>query len=153
MLSVVAANVASVHCPPLVFGGLVVPAGTLFAGASLTLRDLVHDTAGIRGVTAGILTGAGLSAVVAGPQIAVASVLAFTASEVVDARIYARLRHRGRTAAVAASNAAGLVVDSVLFVPLAFGDLAAVPGQLVGKTLATALTLAALHTARWAVSR
>jgi uncharacterized PurR-regulated membrane protein YhhQ (DUF165 family) len=145
LLSVVAANIASVHWPPFVFGGLLVPAGTVFAGTSLTLRDLVHDTLGGRGVAAGIGAGAGLSAVLASPQIAVASVVAFTASEIVDALIYTRLRRRTRLGAVAASNAVGLVVDSALFVPLAFGSFAAVPGQIVGKTAATLVTLAALH--------
>jgi hypothetical protein len=33
----------------------------LFAGASLTVRDLVHDALGVRGVAAGILADAGSS--------------------------------------------------------------------------------------------
>ncbi|MGW5053984.1 VUT family protein [Actinokineospora sp. NPDC004072] len=148
LLLVVAANVASTHWPPLVIGGLHVPVGTAFAGAGLTARDLVHDNLGPRGVTAGILAGAGLSAWCASPQIAAASAVAFTASEIVDALIYTKLRHRSRLGAVTASNAGGLVVDSALFVPLAFGSLTAVPGQLLGKTVATLLTLAVLHTAR-----
>lgn len=148
LLSVVAANVASTHWAPLVIGGLVIPAGTVFAGATLTLRDLVHDTHGIRGVAAGIAAGAALSSVFASPEIAVASVVAFTASEIVDALIYTKLRHRSRLGAVAGSNAGGLVIDSVLFVPLAFGSVTAVPGQIVGKTVATFLTLAALQIAR-----
>lgn len=143
--SVAAANVASVHLAPLVVGGLVVPAGTLFAGACLTARDMLHDTLGPRWVAAGIPVGAGLSAVLASPQIAAASVVAFTVSEVLDSLVYARLRRRTRLGAVAASNAAGLVVDSLLFVPLAFGNFAAVPGQIVGKTVATILTLGDLH--------
>lgn len=145
LFSVVAANVASVHLAPLVVGGLVVPAGTLFAGACLTARDMLHDTLGPRWVAAGILVGAGLSAVVASPQIAAASVVAFTVSEVLDSLVYMRLRPRTRLGAVAASNAAGLVVDSLLFVPLAFGNFVAVPGQIVGKTVATILTLGDLH--------
>ncbi|WP_399343972.1 VUT family protein [Umezawaea sp. Da 62-37] len=148
LLSVVAANMASVHWQPLVIGGLVIPAGTVFAGASLTARDLVHDTLGTRGVVAGIAAGAGLSLVFASPQIAVASVVAFTASEIVDALIYTRVRHRSWLRAVAVSNAGGLVIDSVLFVPLAFGSVTAVPGQIVGKTVATLLTLAALQITR-----
>jgi queuosine precursor transporter len=153
LLSVVAANIASVHWPPFVVGGLVVPAGTVFAGTSLTARDLVHDRLGARGVAVGIAAGAGLSAVLGSPQIAVASVVAFTASEIVDALIYTRLRHRSRLGAVAASNMGGLVVDSVLFVPLAFGSFTAVPGQLVGKAVATLLTLAALQFATVAARR
>lgn len=153
LLSVIAANIASVHWPPLVVGGLVIPAGTVFAGTSLTARDLVHDRLGAHGVAVGIAAGAGLSAVLASPQIAVASVVAFTASEIVDALIYTRLRHRSQLGAVAASNLGGLVVDSALFVPLAFGGFTAVPGQLVGKALATLLILAALRIARAIVCR
>jgi uncharacterized PurR-regulated membrane protein YhhQ (DUF165 family) len=145
LFAVVAANVASVHLAPLMVGGLVVPAGTLFAGASLTARDILHDTLGPRWVAAGILVGAGLSAVVASPQIAAASVVAFTVSEILDSLVYTRLRRRTRLSAVAVSNVAGLVVDSLLFVPLAFGNFAAVPGQIMGKTIATILTLGDLH--------
>lgn len=145
LLSVIAANVASVTWPPILVAGLLVPAGTLAAGVSLTGRDLLHDVLGVRGVAVGIVAAAGLSAVLATPRIAVACVVAFTASEILDTLVYARLRPRTRLGAVAASNLAGLVVDSVLFVPLAFGDLTAIPGQIAGKTAATVLTLALLH--------
>lgn len=111
--SVVAANIASVHWPPLDVGGLLVPAGTVFAGTSLTARDLVHDRLGTRGAAAGIAAGAGLSAVVASPQIAVASVVAFTASEIVDTLICTRLRHRSRMGAVAASLATLLTLAAL----------------------------------------
>ena len=147
LLSVVAANSASVRWPPLVVDELVVPAGTVFAGASLTVRDVVHDTLGTRGAAVGIVAGAGLSAVFASPQIAVASVVAFAASEIVDSLIYARLRHRSPLGGVAASNAGGLVADSALFVPLAFGGFTAVPGQLVGKAASTLVALAVLQIA------
>ncbi|MBB5808899.1 hypothetical protein F4560_008667 [Saccharothrix ecbatanensis] len=136
LLSVVVANIASVYWSPLVVGGLIVPSGTVFAGTSLTARDLVHDWLGARRMAVAIAAGVGLSAVLASPQIAVASVVAFTASEIVDALIYTRLRHRSRLGAVAVSNTGGLMVDSALFVPLAFGSVTAVPGQLVGKAVA-----------------
>ncbi len=145
LLAVVAANIASVRWPPLVVGGLLVPTGTVFAGTSLTARDLVHGRLGACGVSVGIAAGAGLSAASASPQIAVASVVAFTASEIVDALVCTRLLHRSRLGAVAALNMGGLVVDSTLFVPLAFGGFTAVPGQIVGKAVATLLTLAALR--------
>lgn len=148
LFAVVAANIASVHLPALLVTGLVVPEGTLFAGASLTARDLLHDTVGGRGVTASIVVGAGLSAVLASPGIAVASAVAFTASELIDAMVYARLCHRHRLIAVAVSNTAGLVSDTLLFVPLAFHSFATAPGQVAGKTAATVLTLVALHLGR-----
>jgi len=154
--SVVMANWASTHWSAMLVGSLIVPAGTLWAGVTLTLRDLLHEALDTSGVVAAIVVGAWLSWSLASPQIAVASVVAFAASETFDSVIYARIRMRSRLGAVVGSNVAGLVSDSVLFVPLAFGSFAAVPGQILGKTVATVLTVAALllaKTVRRAVSR
>lgn len=144
--TVVAANWASTHWPAVLVGSLVVPAGTLWAGVTFTLRDLLHDALGGRGVAAAIAVGAGLSWMLASPQVATASVVAFTVSELLDSAVYARLRPRSRVRAVVGSNVLGLLVDSVLFVPLAFGSFTAMPGQILGKTVATVLTVAALLT-------
>lgn len=148
LFSVVAANIAAAHLPVLAVAGLLVPAGTLFAGLSLTARDLLHDIVGTRGLAAGMAAGAGLSAVLASPGVAVASVVAFTVSELVDALAYTWLHEGHCLIAVGVSNVAGLVTDSLLFVPLAFGSFAAVPGQVAGKTAATVLSLVALHLGR-----
>jgi len=146
--AIVTANWASTHWPAMVFGQFVVPAGTLWAGLTLTLRDVLHEALGPHGVTAGIAIGAGVSWLYASPQIAVASVVAFAVSEILDSAVYAVLRQRSRLGAVVGSNITGLLVDSLLFVPLAFGSLAAVPGQLVGKTAATILTVSLLALTR-----
>jgi len=154
--TIVLANWASTHWSPLEFGAVVVPAGTLCAGMTFTLRDLLHEALGGRGVLGAIAAGAGLSWLLATPQIAVASVLAFTTSELVGSIVYGRLRGWSVLGAVTASNLVGLGIDSVLFVPLAFGGFALVPGQVLGKTVATVLTVAALlavKTARQAVRR
>ena len=143
--TVVTANWTSIHWSALVLGQVVVPAGTLWAGITFTLRDLLHDTLGAWGVITGIAVGTGMSWLLASPQIAVASVVAFAVSETLDSVIYTLLRHRSRIWAVAMSNVVGLLVDTLLFVPLAFGSLTAVPGQLVGKTIATALALPLLR--------
>jgi uncharacterized PurR-regulated membrane protein YhhQ (DUF165 family) len=89
--TVVAANWASTHWPAVPVGSLFVPAGTLWAGVTFTLRDLLHDSLGGRGVAAAIAGGAGLSWLLASPQIATASVVAFTVSELLDSAAYARL--------------------------------------------------------------
>src|SRR5437763_8387559 len=82
--SVVMANWASTHWATLLVGSLIVPAGTLWAGVTLTLRDLLHEALGTTGVVAAIVVGAWLSWLLASPQIAVASVVAFAVSECVD---------------------------------------------------------------------
>jgi uncharacterized PurR-regulated membrane protein YhhQ (DUF165 family) len=95
--SVVMANWASTHWAALLIGSLIVPAGTVWAGMTLTLRDLLHETLGASGVVAAIVVGAWLSWSLASPQIAVASVVAFAMSEGVDSIIYGRARSSART--------------------------------------------------------
>jgi queuosine precursor transporter len=128
--------------------GLLAPAGVYAAGLTFTFRDLVHDGLG-RGWTFGaIVAGAALSALVS-PQFALASGAAFLLSETADLLVYTPLRRRHWLGAVAASNTVGLAVDSALFLTLAFGSLAFLPGQLLGKLWMTALAVGVL----WAVRR
>ena len=118
--------------------GLMAPAGVYFAGLAFTLRDLLHESAGSRRVIVAILIGAALSAFLEnGERIALASAVAFLLSESLDMVVYSPLRHRRWLLAVVLSNIVGLVVDSVVFLWLAFGSLAFLPGQLVGKALTT----------------
>lgn len=142
--SIVAANVTLqlVGLIPVGFG-LMAPAGVLWAGAALTLRDLVQDRLGRRAVLAAIVGGAALSWLVS-PAFAVASGTAFLISESVDFAVYTPLRHRWWTVAVAVSNTVGLVVDSALFLWLAFGSLDFLAGQIVGKLYVTAATVVVL---------
>lgn len=123
--------------------GLAAPAGVYFAGLAFTLRDLTHEALGRRAVLAAIAAGAACSALVS-PRFALASGTAFLLSELADYAVYAPLRRRHWLGAVALSNAVGLVLDSVLFLGLAFGSLAFLPGQVVGKAWMTALALALL---------
>jgi uncharacterized PurR-regulated membrane protein YhhQ (DUF165 family) len=123
--------------------GLLAPAGVYFAGLAFTFRDLTQESLGRRWTFGAILLGAGLSALVS-PQFALASGVAFLLSETADLLVYSPLRERHWLGAVALSNTVGLVVDSALFLLLAFGSLAFLPGQLVGKGLMTVLAVAVL---------
>jgi uncharacterized PurR-regulated membrane protein YhhQ (DUF165 family) len=128
---------------PIPFG-LVAPAGVYFAGLSFTARDLLQDTAGRWWTVGGILLGAALSALLS-PQLALASGVAFLVSEGLDMAVYTPLRARGHwLGAVGTSNTVGAVVDSALFLWLAFGSLALLPGQVVGKLLMTLPAIAVL---------
>lgn len=133
------------HCLPNgpcvipVLPGLMAPSGVLMVGAALVLRDAVHHRLGGRWAIACILAGAALSAFIASPALVIASAVAFLLSELADYAVYAPLRAKGAALAVAASGVAGAVVDSVLFLGIAFGSLAYAPGQIVGKLMATVL--------------
>lgn len=116
--------------------GLMAPAAVFFVGVTFTARDFL----GTRSRTVVlILLGAALSALLADPRIAVASGAAFLFSELSDLAVYYRLRvRRGWVAAVVASNTVGAVVDSAIFLTLAFGSLDFLAGQVVGKLYMTA---------------
>lgn len=132
--------------------GHVAPAGVYFAGLAFTLRDITHDTLGRRWVLVAIVVGAALSYAIS-PAFALASGVAFLVSELFDFAVYAPLRKRHWLGAVALSNTVGLLVDSVLFLWLAFGSLAFIEGQIVGKLWMTALAVIVLWWGRRAVSQ
>jgi uncharacterized PurR-regulated membrane protein YhhQ (DUF165 family) len=123
--------------------GLMAPAGVYFAGLAFTFRDLIQDALGRRWTYAAIVIGAGLSAFLSGP-LALASGVAFLFSETADLLVYTPLRRRHWLGAVAASNTVGLVIDSALFLWLAFGSLDFLIGQVVGKLWVTALAVLVL---------
>jgi uncharacterized PurR-regulated membrane protein YhhQ (DUF165 family) len=141
--------------------GLAAPAGVYFAGLAFGLRDALHERGGRTWVLAAIGVGAGVSLVVEDAvtvpggyaPIAVASGVAFAVSELADLAIYEPLRQRRWTAAVVASNCVGAVVDSLLFLVLAFGSTAHWVGNTVGKVYMIAVALPIVWYARRAVSR
>lgn len=123
--------------------GLMAPAGVYFAGLAFTFRDLTQESMGRKWAVGAILIGAALSAFLS-PSLALASGAAFLLSELADFAVYTPLRQRSWLGAVALSNTVGLVVDSILFLTLAFGSLQFLPGQVVGKAWMTALAVALL---------
>jgi queuosine precursor transporter len=149
--TIFAANLAITYVGIVPVGfGLLAPAGVYFAGLAFSLRDALQETLGRRWVIAAIVVGALISASLSA-QLALASGLAFLISELADFMVYTPLRRRGWLGAVVASNIVGVVVDSALFLWLAFGSLAFLPGQIVGKLWMTALAVAAIYA--WRRSR
>jgi uncharacterized PurR-regulated membrane protein YhhQ (DUF165 family) len=63
----------------------------------------------------------------------VASGVAFLLSELADLAVFTPLQRRRFLLAVLASSVVGLVVDSAVFLYLAFGNLDYLTGQVVGK--------------------
>lgn len=121
---------------------LMAPAGVYAVGVALVLRDVLHELTGPPVVLAGVAAGAALSVAVAAPGLVAASAVAFTVSELLDLGVYTPLRRNGWTVAALTSSTVGLAADSVLFLWLAFGSLAFLPGQIVGKTVAVVAAVA-----------
>jgi queuosine precursor transporter len=107
--------------------GLMAPSGVIMAGAALVLRDLVQRRLGMAASSVAILV--------------IASAVAFLLSEFADLAVYTPLAQRGLIAAVVVSSVVGLVVDSIVFLWLAFGSLEFLLGQIVGKAWMVALSI------------
>jgi uncharacterized PurR-regulated membrane protein YhhQ (DUF165 family) len=139
-------NVGSV-CPPKspcllpVAPGLMAPSGVLMIGVALVLRDLVQRRLGIEYGIGAVVAGAALSAGFAPPSLVIASGVAFLLSEAIDLAVYTPLARRRLVLAVVASSMVGLVVDSLVFLWLAFGSLEFLGGQIVGKAWMVLLSI------------
>ncbi|MCQ4162253.1 VUT family protein [Roseomonas sp. GC11] len=113
--------------------GVMAPSGVLMIGLALVLRDFVQRRLGLGFAWAAILAGTALSATLAAPSLVIASAVAFLLSETADLLVYTPLQRRSLVLAVLASGVVGLVVDSVFFLGIAFGDLSFLGGQVIGK--------------------
>jgi queuosine precursor transporter len=139
----------TVHVP---FTTYVAPAGVFCIGAVLVFRDWMQQLRGLLWTmplvyVAGLVSwGVGdLAGWTSLEKIAIASVVAFTVSETVEALVFTPLRRRNLTTGVALSATVGNALDSFLFLTIAFSSTAFFWGQFWGKTemiaLGTALTL------------
>jgi uncharacterized PurR-regulated membrane protein YhhQ (DUF165 family) len=121
--------------------GLLAPSGVTMVGIALVLRDLVQRRLGTTVSALAVLLGSGLSAFYAPPSLVIASATAFLLSEFADLAVYTPLARRRLVTAVIASTCAGLVVDSIVFLWLAFGSLEFLAGQIVGKAWMVLLSI------------
>ena len=128
--------------------GLMAPSGVMTVGIALVLRDVVQRCLGAPYGLLAVFLGTMLSMLVAGSDLASASGAAFLLSELADFAVYTPLQRRGLVLAVIASAAVGLVIDSVVFLWLAFGSLDFLVGQIVGKAWAVVIAVPFLRLLR-----
>lgn len=128
--------------------GLHAPSGVLVIGAALVLRDMVQEVGGVRAALLAIAIGGVLSWLVAPPALVTASVAAFALAELADLAVYTPLRERRLGLAVLASGFVGSVIDSAVFLWLAFGSLDFIAGQVLGKLWVSIIAFGFLATRR-----
>ena len=121
--------------------GVMAPSGVLMIGIALVLRDLVQRRLGVAWAVGAILAGAALSAAIAPPTLVMASAVAFLLSELADLAVYTPLARRRLVLAVVLSGLVGLVIDSIVFLWLAFGSLDFLAGQVIGKAWMIVLSI------------
>ena len=119
--------------------GLTAPSGVLLIGVALVLRDLLQESAGWKVSILAVVLGSVVSWLTSDPFIAVASAVAFLSAETLDLLVYTPLRKKGKHIAVLLSGVVGSLVDSILFVYIAFGSIEFSLGNTVGKLYATVL--------------
>lgn len=152
LAAIVAANLSIAR-----FGPGAAPVNAfLFIGFDLVARDRLHDNWQGAGLLwkmgALILAGGVLTYALNGAagRIAMASTIAFSIAAIGDGILYHLLRRRGWYVRSNGSNVAGAILDSALFLPLAFGVFpwAAMAGQLVAKVAGGALWSAVIDRVR-----
>ena len=119
-----------------VWPGIMAPSGVLMAGVALVLRDGLQAKLGVRWSLYAIIIGAALSALF---------------SELADLVVYTPMRKKWPAWAIMASGLVGSMVDSAIFLSLAFGSIEFIFGQVLGKfwmSLAVALLIGYLHSRR-----
>jgi uncharacterized integral membrane protein (TIGR00697 family) len=167
---------------PVAVGGVVVPAAVFLYTLTFTLIDLLNERLGKPAARQVVITAFAANLLLAGytqlairlpaapffegqaafasvlggtPRIVAASLVAYLASALVDTEIFAWWRARvggPRWARVLASNAVSTLVDSVLFVGIAFaGVLPVAPlihGQYLVKMAVTLVSLPLIYALR-----
>lgn len=132
---------------PLLGFGPIVPAGLYWAGLSFGVRDALQEVGGTRLTVAAIVVGTGIAWSIA-PSFAVASGVAFLLAELLDLAVYTPLRDRRWVTAVVASNIAGSVLDSLVFLSIAFGTTTGWVDLTIGKAIMILPGLAVVWAAR-----
>ena len=160
LLTIAAANVLTAKFDPLFLAGgvLIIPVGSVLAGAVFVLRDMVQLIHGRTNTYKLILWATLLSVTLSHAlgdtaHVAAASMAAFFVSEAVDTEIFTRLR-TSLSARVLVSGVVGGFIDSTIFVvfglsPMGAGVLPwnlvpfAIMGQILAKLLAQVVALLA----------
>lgn len=127
---------------------LMAPSGVLVIGIAFVLRDLVQRFSGVPWGLGCVVIGTLISALLSPPALIIASAASFAFSELMDFAVYTYLQKRGFILAVAVSSVLASVIDSAMFLVLAFGSTEFIAGQIVGKWLSICAAIIVLHVFR-----
>ncbi len=113
--------------------GYTAPSGVLLIGIALFARDYIQEQIGKKATLAAIIIGIGISYFV-NPDVATASATAFALGEIADFAVYTQIRKKSKPLAIVASGITGGIIDSFVFLQIAFGSTMFWQGQVIGKT-------------------
>ncbi|MCC2624529.1 MAG: beta-carotene 15,15-monooxygenase [Burkholderiales bacterium] len=124
------------------------PSGVLFAGAAFVLRDILQRLSSLWLSLFAVLCGTIISYKYVNADLAVAGSAAYFLSELTDTYVYTYLQRYSLILAVFISACAGLIVDSMVFLHMAFHSYQFLPGQIIGKLLVVILCLPVIKLSR-----
>ena len=113
IISIVLVNIGFVYIPPIPLLGEMFPPMSLIVGIIFILRDFAQKEIGHR-VLGAMVVGAVLSYFMADPFVAIASVVAFFISEMVDWAVYTYTK-KPLGQRILLSSAIGTPIDSAVF--------------------------------------
>tara|TARA_Y100000114_G_scaffold52565_1_gene47968 strand:+ start:463 stop:933 length:471 start_codon:yes stop_codon:yes gene_type:complete len=116
ILSIVLVNIGFIYVPMIPMFGEMFPPMTLLVGLIFILRDFAQKEIGHK-VLVAMGIGAILSYIMADPFVAIASVVAFFISEMVDWAVYTYTKRPLRQR-ILLSSAIGTPVDSIVFLSI-----------------------------------
>ena len=116
ILSIILVNIGFIYVPMIPLLGQMFPPMTLIVGLVFILRDFAQREVG-HGVLVAMGIGAILSYIMADPFIAIASVVAFGISELVDWAVYTYTK-RPLKQRILLSSALGTPIDSAVFLSM-----------------------------------
>lgn len=129
--------------------GYMSPSGVLVIGFAFIMRDFVHRRLGAVWALIAIAGGTIFSALFSPPHLVIASSLAFLFAELMDFAVYAPLQRRRLVLAIVASSIVGIIIDSIMFLYIAFGSIDLLPGSILGKGWAIVLATPLVYLFRW----
>lgn len=141
-------NILTAKFNPFVLcdGLLIIPVGSLIAGATFVMRDIVQLKNGKGKTYTTILTAVVLSGIISvsvgdTAYIALASAVAFLVSEAIDTEVYSRIK-KSFACRVLLSGIVGGIIDSSLFVIIGLSPIGAgmlsweqVPFAIIGQVI------------------
>lgn len=147
--------VAANYTATMVIGnvyGTSVAVGTLFFGFVFTLRDHIHVQYGklfiFKVIAVTIIVNLAFAFLQAFPlRIVIASIIAFTLSELADTEIFHRLKQKYWAYRVLSSNAVSIPLDTVLFTCIAFYGIwpnALILSVIIGDIIVKVITATSL---------
>ncbi len=124
------------------------PSGVMFAGLAFVLRDILQRMAGLSVSLIAVVCGTVLSYLFVDERLAIAGSIAYFLSEITDTSVYSYLQKYNLIVAIFISACTGLLIDSLVFLHLAFHSYQFLTGQIIGKLWVVILSIPIIQFSR-----